>query len=153
MSTASWDDLGGWPAVLGPLTAGEDLSADLAAAAMAEVLAGNATPAQIAGFIVALRMKGETVDELAGLLSAMDQAANHVVLDDLDGVVDVVGTGGDRSHSINVSTMAALVVAGAGVRVCKHGNRAASSSCGSADLLEALGVVIELAPEAVARCV
>jgi anthranilate phosphoribosyltransferase len=153
MSTASWDDLGGWPAVLGPLTAGEDLTADLAAAAMAEVLAGNATPAQIAGFIVALRMKGETVDELAGLLSAMDQAANHVVLDDLDGVVDVVGTGGDRSHSINVSTMAALVVAGAGVRVCKHGNRAASSSCGSADLLEALGVVIELAPEAVARCV
>jgi anthranilate phosphoribosyltransferase len=98
-------------------------------------------------------MKGETVEELAGLLAAMDGAANRVVLDDVEGVVDVVGTGGDRSHSINVSTMAALVVAGAGVRVCKHGNRAASSSCGSADLLEALGVSIELPPEAVARCV
>jgi anthranilate phosphoribosyltransferase len=150
---ASLEDLGGWPGVLGPLTAGEDLTSELAAAAMAEVLAGNASPAQIAGFIVALRMKGETVDELVGLLSALDDAANRVVLDDVTGVVDVVGTGGDNSHSINVSTMAALVVAGAGVRVCKHGNRAASSSCGSADLLEALGVAIELAPEAVARCV
>jgi anthranilate phosphoribosyltransferase len=153
MSTASGEELGGWPGVLGPLTAGEDLSSDQASAAMAEILAGNASPAQIAGFIVALRMKGETVEELAGLLAAMDGAANHVILDDVEGVVDVVGTGGDRSHSINVSTMAALVVAGAGVRVCKHGNRAASSSCGSADLLEALGVAIELPPEAVARCV
>ena len=150
---ASWEERGGWPSVLGPLTAGEDLASEAAAAAMAEILAGNASAAQIAGFIVALRMKGETVDELVGLLSAMDGAANRVVLDDVAGVVDVVGTGGDRSHSINVSTMAALVVAGAGVRVCKHGNRAASSSCGSADLLEALGVAIELAPEAVARCV
>src|SRR3954465_679855 len=149
----SWEERGGWPTVLGPLTAGEDISSDAAAAAMAEILAGNATPAQIAGFIVALRMKGETVDELVGLLTAMDEAANRVVLDDVDGVVDVVGTGGDRSHSVNVSTMAALVVAGAGVRVCQHGNRAASSSCGAADLLEALGVAIELAPEAVARCV
>ncbi|MDQ1715113.1 MAG: anthranilate phosphoribosyltransferase, partial [Frankiaceae bacterium] len=122
---ASLEELGGWPGVLGPLTAGEDLSSGQASAAMAEILAGNASSAQIAGFIVALRMKGETVQELAGLLAAMDGAANRVVLDDIEGVVDVVGTGGDRSHSINVSTMAALVVAGAGVRVCKHGNRAA----------------------------
>jgi anthranilate phosphoribosyltransferase len=149
----SWEERGGWPSILGPLTAGEDIDADSAAAAMAEILAGNATPAQIAGFIVALRMKGETVDELVGLLTAMDGAANRVILDDVAGVVDVVGTGGDRSHSVNVSTMAALVVAGAGVRVCKHGNRAASSSCGAADLLEALGVALELAPEGVARCV
>lgn len=151
--TPSLADLGGWPGVLGPLTAGTDLGAPQARAAMAEILAGRATAAQIAGFIVALRMKGETTEEMGGLLDAMLDASEPVVLADLDGVVDIVGTGGDRSHSINVSTLAALVVAGAGGRVCKHGNRAASSSCGSADLLEALGVVIELGPEGVARCV
>jgi anthranilate phosphoribosyltransferase len=149
----SLDERGGWPAILGPLAQGRDLLADEARSAMAEVLAGNATPAQIAGFIVALRMKGETVDELAGLLAAMEDAAERVLLDDLDGVVDIVGTGGDRSHSVNVSTMAALVVAGAGVPVCKHGNRAASSRCGSADLLESLGVNLELDPAGVAACV
>ena len=147
------EDLGGWPAVLGPLTQRQDLPHGHTRAAMAEILAGEATPAQIAGFIVALRMKGETVDELAGLLEAMGAAAERVELPDLDGVVDIVGTGGDRSHSVNVSTMAAVVVAGAGVRVCKHGNRAASSRCGSADLLEALGVRLDLDPEGVARCV
>ena len=147
------DDLGGWPAVLGPLTQRHDLPAEHARAAMAEILAGTATSAQIAGFIVALRMKGETVDELKGLLDAMTDAATRVPLASIDDVVDVVGTGGDRSHSVNVSTMAALVVAGAGVRVCKHGNRAASSRCGSADLLEALGVNLELDPDGVARCV
>jgi anthranilate phosphoribosyltransferase len=146
-------DLGGWPAVLGPLTQRHDLPSEHARAAMAEILGGGATPAQIAGFIVALRMKGETVEELVGLLEAMTAAAERVELTDLDGVVDIVGTGGDRSHSVNVSTMAALVVAGAGVRVCKHGNRAASSRCGSADLLEALGVGIDLDPAGVARCV
>jgi len=147
------DDLGGWPAVLGPLTAGIDISTDEAAAAMTEVLAGNATAAQIAGFIVALRMKGETVEEIVGLLAAMQAAAESVPLSDVDGVVDTCGTGGDRSHSINVSTIAAIVVAGVGVKVCKHGNRAASSACGSADLLEALGVTIDLEPAAVADCV
>ena len=147
------DDLGGWPAVLGPLTQRHDLPADHARAAMAEILAGSASSAQIAGFIVALRMKGETVDELKGLLDAMADAAARVPLSSVDGVVDVVGTGGDRSHSVNVSTMAALVVAGAGVRVCKHGNRAASSRCGSADLLEALGVNLDVEPAGVARCV
>jgi anthranilate phosphoribosyltransferase len=120
---------------------------------MGEILAGNATPAQIAGFIVALRMKGETVEEIVGLLDAMHAAAESVPLADVTGVVDTCGTGGDRSHSINVSTIAAIVVAGAGVKVCKHGNRAASSACGSADLLEALGVVIDLEPATVARCV
>jgi len=149
----SLDELGGWPAVLGPLTQRQDLRADQARAAMAEVLAGNASGAQIAGFIVALRMKGETVEELRGLLDAMADAAERVPLASVDGVVDIVGTGGDRSHSVNVSTMAALVVAGAGVPVCKHGNRAASSRCGSADLLEALGVDLDLDPAGVARCV
>jgi anthranilate phosphoribosyltransferase len=93
-------------------------------------------------------MKGETVEELAGLLSAMQDASEYVPLNDLDGVIDTCGTGGDRSHSINVSTIAAFVVAGAGAKVCKHGNRAASSACGSADVLEALGVVIDLPPRA-----
>jgi anthranilate phosphoribosyltransferase len=146
------DAHGGWPAVLGPLTARQDLTGATTAAAMASILAGEATPAQIAGFIVALRMKGETVEELSGLLRSMLDASEVVELPSTD-VIDIVGTGGDRHHSINVSTLAALVVAGAGGRVCKHGNRAASSSCGSADLLEALGVVIELGPEGVARCV
>jgi anthranilate phosphoribosyltransferase len=146
------EELGGWPGILGPLTAGFDLAAPQAEAAMADILAGNATSAQIAGFIVALRMKGETTDELRGLLSAMRSAGELVPVDPA-GLVDVVGTGGDRSHSINVSSLAALVVAGAGVRVCKHGNRAASSACGSADVLGALGVAIELGPDEVARCV
>jgi anthranilate phosphoribosyltransferase len=120
---------------------------------MAEILDGAATPAQIAGFIVALRMKGETVDELGGLVDAMLAAAERVTLALDRPVVDIVGTGGDRAHTINVSTLSALVVAGAGGRVCKHGNRAASSATGSADLLEALGVRIDCGPEEVARCV
>ena len=148
-------DLGGWPAVLQQLVGGRDLPSGTARAAMDQVLTGDATPAQVAAFVVALRVKGETVDELNGMLDAMLAAANLVTLPAglLDRAVDVVGTGGDRSHSINVSTLAALVAAGAGVPVCKHGNRAASSQCGAADLLEALGVAIELSPAAVARCV
>jgi anthranilate phosphoribosyltransferase len=120
---------------------------------MAEILDGAATPAQIAGFIVALRMKGETVDELGGLVDAMLAAAERVTLASDEPVVDIVGTGGDRAHTINVSTLSALVAAGAGALVCKHGNRAASSATGSADLLEALGVRIDCGPEEVARCV
>jgi anthranilate phosphoribosyltransferase len=148
-------DLGGWPAVLGHLVSGQDLTTDAARAAMDEILSGEASPAQLGAFVVALRMKGEAVDELNGMLDAMLAAANLVMLspDVASRAVDVVGTGGDRSHSINVSTLAALVVAGAGVPVCKHGNRAASSRCGAADLLEALGVVIELTPAGVAGCV
>jgi anthranilate phosphoribosyltransferase len=147
------DEAGGWPAILGTLTARRDLTADQARAAMAEILEGAATPAQIAGFIVALRMKGETVDELGGLVDAMLAVAERVTLPPGERVVDVVGTGGDRAHTINVSTLSALVVAGAGARVCKHGNRAASSATGSADLLEALGVRIDCGPDEVARCV
>jgi anthranilate phosphoribosyltransferase len=147
-------DVGGWPAVLTRLVAGGDLPSDTARAAMEEVLAGEATPAQLGAYAVALRMKGESVDELNGMLDAMLAAANLVAIppDQAARAIDVVGTGGDRSHSINVSTLAALVAAGAGVPVCKHGNRAASSRCGAADLLEALGVVIELSPAGVARC-
>ncbi len=143
----------GWPAVLRELTAGRDLDGGQAAAAMGEILAGAATPAQIAGFIVALRMKRESVEELTGLLHAMRAAAATVPVDDVDGMVDIVGTGGDHHQSINVSTIASLVVAGAGGRVCKHGNRAASSACGSADVLEALGVMIDLDGPGVARCI
>lgn len=122
---------------------------------MATILAGDATPAQLIGFIVALRAKGETPEEISGLLDAVLAAAEIVPLgDDLrERAIDIVGTGGDRSHSVNVSTMAAIVVAGAGVPVCKHGARASSSQCGTADVLEALGVRVELDPEGVRRCV
>jgi anthranilate phosphoribosyltransferase len=147
------DELGGWPAVLGALTARRDLTPVEARVAMAEILEGAATPAQVAGFIVALRMKGETVEELSGLVDAMLEAAEHVTLGDGPPAVDIVGTGGDRAHTINVSTLSALTVAGAGGRVCKHGNRAASSSTGAADLLEALGVRIDCGPDEVAACV
>ncbi len=149
------EEIGGWPAVLGPLCAGRDLTSVEAAAAMAEVLRGDATPAQIAAFAVALRIKGETVDEMAGLVAAMLEFAERVPLPpELAGaVIDTCGTGGDRSGTINVSTIAAFVAAGAGARVCKHGGRAASSQAGSADVLEALGVVIDLGPEGVARCI
>ncbi len=143
----------GWRAVLGRLTAGDDLTSDEARSAMAEILDGAATSAQVAGFIVALRMKGETVDELTGMVEAMLAAADRVQLPPGPPAVDIVGTGGDRAHTINVSTLSALVVAGAGGRVCKHGNRAASSSTGTADVLEALGVRIDCGPEDVARCV
>ena len=139
-----------WPAVLSALLAGQALSRADAAWAMGEVMDGNATPAQIAGFAVALRAKGETPDEIAGLVATMLDRARPCPVP--GPVVDTCGTGGDRSHTVNISTMAALVVAGTGARVVKHGNRAASSTCGSADLLEALGVRIDLPPEAVAEC-
>jgi len=122
---------------------------------MAEILEGRAEPAQIAGFVVALRAKGETTDELAAMLRATMAEAAIVPLTDEERstAVDVVGTGGDGSHSINVSTMAAIVTAAAGVPVCKHGNRSASSKCGTADVLELLGVRIDQTPEGVAHCV
>ncbi len=151
----SLDDLGGWAALLTEVLEGRDLPAAHARAAMGTILAGDATPAQLIAFVVALRAKGESPEELSGLLDAVLAAATLVPLGDelRSAAIDIVGTGGDRSHSINVSTMAAIVVAGAGVPVCKHGARAASSQCGTADVLEALGVAIELPPEGVLRCV
>ncbi|HET9732792.1 MAG TPA: anthranilate phosphoribosyltransferase [Acidimicrobiales bacterium] len=143
-------DLGGWPALLGRLTARKDLTAAEAAAALGDILSGDASAAQVAGFVVALRMKGETAEEMAGLVRAMVDAALPVPV--TGEVVDTCGTGGDRSSTINISTMAALVVAGAGATVCKHGGRAATSAAGSADVLEALGVVIDLGPDGVLRC-
>ena len=148
-------DIGGWPELLTMLLDGRDLPASYARVAMSTILNGDATPAQLIGFIVALRAKGETPEEISGLLDAVLDAATLVPLDDevRDRALDIVGTGGDRSHSINVSTMAAIVVAGAGVPVCKHGARAASSQCGTADVLEALGVAVELSPLGVKRCI
>lgn len=144
-----------WSAALGDLLAGRHLDHARAGAAMSSILAGDATPAQIAGLLVALRAKGETADELHGMLDAAMHAATFVPLtdDERNRCIDVVGTGGDGSHSVNVSTMASLVVAGAGVPVCKHGNRSASSKCGTADVLELLGVAIEQSAEGVAACV
>jgi anthranilate phosphoribosyltransferase len=145
--------MGGWPAVIGRLMRHESLTSTLAAAALGDILDGNAADAQIAAFAVGLRMKGETVEEMTGLVRAMLDHAEHVTPPPGPEVIDTCGTGGDRSHSINVSTIAAFVAAGAGARVCKHGNRAASSAAGSADVLEAMGVVIDLGPEGVARCI
>ena len=149
------DELGGWPALLTELLERRDLPAAHARVAMATILAGEATAAQLIGFVVALRAKGETPEEISGLLDAVLEAATLVPLSPAlqATAVDIVGTGGDRSHSINVSTMAAIVTAGAGVPVCKHGARAASSQCGTADVLEELGVAVELPPAGVLRCV
>ncbi|MFD0788112.1 anthranilate phosphoribosyltransferase, partial [Micromonospora azadirachtae] len=144
-----------WPHLLNALLRGEELSTADTAWAMGEIMSGAASAAQVAGFAVGLRAKGETSAELAGLVEAMLTRAVPVSLSDevRSTSLDVVGTGGDLAHTVNISTMAALVVAGAGVRVVKHGNRAASSLCGTADLLEYLGVPLDLGPEAVARCV
>lgn len=147
----SLEELGGWPAVLGRLMRHEDLSSEQASAAFDSVLTGEATPAQIAAFAAALRTKGETIEEMRGLVAAMRAHGERV---EVPGeIVDTCGTGGDRSGSMNVSTMAALVVAAGGARVCKHGGRAASSLAGSGDVFEALGVAVELGPVGVARCI
>jgi anthranilate phosphoribosyltransferase len=162
-----------WPDVLARLTRRESLTEAEAEATLGRVLSGEATPAQIGAFLTLLHAKGEAIEEVTGLARAMVDAAVPLSLDGTgdDGavgvgagvdaagggavgvVVDLVGTGGDRLSSINVTTLASLIVAGCGVRVCKHGGRSASSSVGSADVLEALGVAIEVGPVGVARCV
>ena len=135
-----------WPELLSSLVRREDQTAAATAWAMEQILSGNATPAQMAAFVIGLRSKGETVAELTGLADIMIEFATPI---EIGGpAVDVVGSGGDRSNTVNISTMAAVVAAAAGAKVVKHGNRAASSACGAADVLEALGVVLDLTPEA-----
>ena len=130
---------------------GKDLSYEEAYFVMGEIMGGEATPSQIASFLTALRAKGETVDEIAGLASGMRAKATPVKIK--GPAIDIVGTGGDSSGSFNISTAAAFVAAGAGLKVAKHGNRAMTSKCGSADILEALGVKIDLNAEGVAKCI
>lgn len=144
-----------WPNLLSALLTGTELDAQDTAWAMGEIMAGNATPVQVAGLAMALRAKGETPGEIAGLVEAMLANATLVELpeDVRATAVDVVGTGGDRAHTVNISTMAAIIVAAAGVTVVKHGNRAASSACGTADLLEYFGIPLDLGPAGVAQTV
>jgi len=141
---------GGFPDVLAALLDRRDLSAEWASWSMESIMSGEATPAQIAGFAIALRAKGETPSEVAALASSM---LRHAIPLDISGpILDVVGTGGDRAGTVNISTMAAIVCAAAGARVVKHGNRAASSSTGTADVLEELGLPLDLTPDHVAQC-
>jgi len=138
--------------VLAKVVLGEDLSREEAAEAMGAIMGGESSPAVVAGFLVAMRMKGETVAEITGFAETMRQFATPVATHRRP-LVDTCGTGGDHSGTFNVSTCAAFVVAGAGVAVAKHGNRSASSRCGSADVLESLGVNIEAGPEVVGKCI
>ena len=138
-----------WPDLLAALLKGEDLDRSSTAWAMDRIMSGEASPVQVAGFMVALRAKGETVDEIAGLVDAMYEHAEPL---DIPGpAVDIVGTGGDRAKTVNISTMSAIVAAAAGAKVVKHGNRAASSSSGSSDVLEKLGVALDLSARRVAE--
>jgi anthranilate phosphoribosyltransferase len=145
-----------WPSVLTTLIAGDDLTAAQAADALRSILAGEATEAQIAGLLIGLRAKGETIDEVSAMVDVMLATAEPITLPPGPEAIDIVGTGGApsrRVHALNVSTMASFVAAGAGARVVKHGNRRASSTSGSFDLLEALGVPLELDGAGIARCV
>ncbi len=140
-----------WPALIGALIRGDTLTADETAWAMNEIMEGAATPSQIAGFGIALRMKGETAEEVTGLAQAMLEHASPISI--TGRTVDLVGTGGDAARTVNISTMGTIAAAAAGARMIKHGNRAASSACGTADVLEALGVVIDLPPGATEQLV
>jgi anthranilate phosphoribosyltransferase len=138
-------------AAISKLVEEQDLSEDEAAQAMRQIMEGGATPAQIAAFLIALRLKGETVSEITGCARIMREKATHIQAPYAH-VIDTCGTGGDGAQTFNISTTAAFVVAGAGIPVAKHGNRAMSSRCGSADLLQELGVAIELSPEMAEKC-
>jgi len=133
------------------VVSGKDLSMGDAASVMRQIMSGEATQAQLGSFLTALRLKGESTEEIAGMATVMREFALKVNVDGM--LVDSVGTGGDGLNTFNISTAAAFVAAGAGLKVAKHGNRAASGTCGSADLLEELGVKIELSPEGVERCI
>ncbi len=138
-----------WPRLIEALLSGTDLTAGDTTWAMGQMMSGAASPAQVAGFLTALRAKGETVAEVRGLADTMIRFAEPITVD--GPTLDIVGTGGDGAHTVNISSMAAIVAAGAGARVVKHGNRAASSSSGAADVLEALGLALDLPVERVAR--
>ncbi len=147
-------DAGGWAEVLSRIVSGSGLDRSLAEATMSEVLHGRATEAQLGGLLVGLGTKGETVEEIVGFVSAMQAAAEP--LQGVPGAIDIVGTGGSphrRRHALNISTMASFVAAGCGAAVCKHGNRRASSTSGSFDFLEALGVAIDLSPAQLQECI
>lgn len=139
-------------AALQTLTAGRDLTEDEARGVLLEIMAGRAGDAQTAAFLGALRVKGETAAEIVGMARAMTELAEKVEVD-ADVILDTCGTGGDGAQTFNISTAAAIVAAGAGVTVAKHGNRSATSRCGSADVLEALGVAIDIEPPLVSRCI
>ena len=136
---------------IGAVVSGRSLDMETAAAVMREIMEGDATPGQLGAFLTALRVKGETVEEIAGMATVMREKSLKVNVEGK--VVDTVGTGGDGQDTFNISTATAFVAAGAGLKVAKHGNRAASSTCGSADVLEALGVKFDLRPEGVERCI
>src|SRR5829696_3422114 len=142
-------DVHTWPGILTTLLDSRDLSVSESTWAMRQVMTGSATPSQLGGFLIALRAKGETVDEIVGFRDAILEAALPLAVD--PNVLDIVGTGGDRFGTVNVSTMAAVVAAASGIPVVKHGNKAASSSSGSSDVLSALGIDLTVSPEGVAE--
>src|SRR6186713_3338560 len=142
------DDL---KSIIGKVATGASLSRDEAASAFDAMMSGEATPSQMGGLLMALRVRGETVDEITGAVSAM--RSKMLTVDAPADAIDIVGTGGDGSGSVNVSTCASFIVAGTGLPVAKHGNRALSSRSGAADVLAALGVRIDLSPDQVGRCV
>lgn len=151
---SAFDELGGWPAVFSRIGSGSDLDGEQAYAVMSEILRGDATPAQIGGLLVGLAVKGESTDEMAGFVQSMLAASEPLSVP--DNALDIVGTGGSphrRTHAVNASTMACIVAGAAGATVCKHGNRRASSTSGSFDFLEALGIDITISPSDLERCV
>src|SRR5215831_13593626 len=148
LSVQAMDDL---KSIIGKVATGATLSREEAASAFDSMMSGEATPSQMGGLLMALRVRGETVDEITGAVSAMRAKMTRVTAP--ADAVDIVGTGGDGSGSVNVSTCASFIVAGAGIPIAKHGNRALSSRSGAADVLSSLGVKIDLKPEQVGRCV